>query len=80
MAIESLKDLTPDFMKQYIDEKEPGFKEEFKKSALLVNKNGDVRYNSASARYAFCGHFKEFTHLLPVKKEKKTVTKLFEEW
>ena len=81
MAIESLKELTPVFMKEYIDKNEPGFKDEFKKVALVVNKNGEERFNSAAARQEFCKHFEEFAHLLPKKKEKKlTATKLYQDW
>lgn len=79
MEIESMKDLTPEFMIDYINKNAPDFKEEFKKSALKVNKNGEERYNSASARHAFCKKF--MPDLLPKKKEKKpTATKLFKEW
>ena len=81
MAVETLKDLTPEFMKKYVDDKDPSYKEEFKSIALVVNKNGDKRFNSANARHAFCNHFKEFEHLLPQKKpKKKTATQLYEEW
>ena len=77
----TMKDLTPEFMKQYIDEKDPSYKEEFKKVAIIVDKNEKRRFNSANARYAFCNHFEEFKHLLPQKKpKKKTATQLYEEW
>ena len=79
MAFETMKDLTLEAMMQFIDEKAPDFKEDFKKVALVENKNGDIRYNSAKARHAFCDKF--MPELLPKKKSpKKTKTDLLKEW
>lgn len=79
MAFETMKDLTLEAMMQFIDEKAPDFKEDFKKVALVENKNGDIRYNSAKARYAFCEKF--MPELLPKKKApKKTKTDILNEW
>ena len=79
MAIETMKDLTLEVMMQYIDEKAPEFKKEFKEVALVANKNGAVRYNSAKARHAFCEKF--MPELLPKKKApKKTKTDILNEW
>lgn len=79
MAFDSFKDITLEDMMKYIDEKAPDFKEDFKAVALLKNKNGDVRYNSAKAKTAFCSKF--MPELLPKKKEpKKTKTDILKEW
>ena len=79
MAFDSFKDITLEDMMKYIDEKAPDFKAEFKSVALLENKNGDVRYNSAKAKTAFCSKF--MPELLPKKKErKKTKTDILKEW
>lgn len=79
MAFDSFKDITLEDMMKYIDEKAPDFKAEFKSVALLENKNGDIRYNSAKAKTAFCSKF--MPELLPKKKErKKTKTDILKEW
>lgn len=79
MAFETYKDITLEDMMNYIDEKAPDFKADFKKVALLKNKNGEVRYNSASAKHAFCEKF--MPDLLPKKKApKKTKTDILNEW
>lgn len=79
MDIKSMKDLTPEVMIQYIEKNAPDFKEEFKAAALKENKNGEIRYNSAAARHAFCTKF--MPELLPPKKEKKlTATEMFKKW
>lgn len=79
MAFDTFKDITLQDMMDYIDEKAPDFKDDFKKVALLKNKNGDVRYNSAKAKTAFCAKF--MPELLPKKKApKKTKTDILKEW
>jgi len=79
MSISSMKELTPEFMMEYIDRKDPSFKAEFKKAALRKNKNGEERYNAAAARYAFCRRF--VPELIPKKKEKKpTKTEMLKKW
>lgn len=79
MAFDTFKDITLEDMMKYIDEKAPDFKAEFKSVALLENKNGDIRYNSAKAKTAFCSKF--MPELLPKKKErKKTKTDILKEW
>ena len=79
MSISSMKELTLEFMMDYIERKDPSFKPEFKKAALRKNKNGDVRYNAAAARYAFCNKF--VPELIPKKKGKKpTKTQILEKW
>ena len=79
MAFDSFKDITLEDMMKYIDEKAPDFKDDFKAVALLKNKNGDIRYNSAKAKTAFCSKF--MPELLPKKKErKKTKTDILKEW
>ncbi len=79
MAFETYKNITLEDMMNYIDEKAPDFKSDFKKLALLENKNGDIRYNSAKAKHAFCEKF--MPDLLPKKKApKKTKTDILNEW
>ena len=79
MAFETMKDLTLEAMMQFIDEEAPDFKDDFKKVALVENKNGAIRYNSAKARHAFCEKF--MPELLPKKKApKKTKTDILKEW
>ncbi len=79
MDIKTMKDLTPEVMMEYIEKNAPDFKDEFKEIALKKNKNGQIRYNSAAARHAFCLKF--MPELLPPKKEKKpTATDLFKNW
>lgn len=79
MAFNSFKEITLEDMMKYIEEKAPDFKSEFKDVALLKNKNGDIRYNSAKAKTAFCKKF--MPELLPEKKTpKKTKTDILKEW
>lgn len=79
MSFDSYGEIKFEDMKNYIDEKAPEFKEVFKESILLTNKNGDLRYNHAKAKRVFCEKF--MPELIPEKKApKKSKTQIIEEW
>ena len=79
MSFNSYSEIKFEDMKAYIDEKAPEFKDEFKKSILVENKNGEFRYNHAKAKRVFCENF--MPELIPEKKApKKSKTQIIEEW
>lgn len=79
MAFDTFRDFDLNDMIEYINKNDPSFKEEFKKLAKVENKKGDLRYNDAKARRAFCEKF--FPNLIPAKKpKKKTKTDILNEW
>ena len=79
MSFNSYNEIKFEDMKEYIDEKAPEFKDEFKKAILIENKNGDSRYNHAKAKRVFCEKF--MPELIPEKKApKKSKTQIIEEW
>lgn len=79
MEINTMKDLSLEYMMEYIENEAPDFKADFKAAALLENEKGEVKYNSAKAKRAFCAKF--MPELLPKKKEpKKTKTQILQEW